>query len=587
MEKLTIRQLRESLSGRRVFVRLDGDVPRRGDAGEIADDFLLQQSAPTLRFLVEAGARVVIGTHWGQPEGKIVDAWRVDPLAERLSHYVGRPIRKVNACVGRDVERAVEQMQPGEILMLENLRFHAGEDLDDAAFARQLADLADIYCNDAFGIAHRGQASTVGITRYVAPAAAGLLMERELLMLEAVLTNPQKPFLAVVAGARLPEKLPVLENLLPRVDRLFIGGALCFTFLKAQGYEVGHSPVDSAFLRLAEDFLKRAEQALGSRGEIYPTGLVFPSDFVVVEAEALERARGDAERIAALPRQVVIASEIPANAVALDIGPMTISHLVELFDWARTIFWNGPLGKWEWAPFAEGTRALARYVAERVPSERKDIIVCGDSLTQAVRGFGLPVERIRHLSAGGESALRYLAGLPLPAVVALSDREQPVRSAHPRRILIPVDGSPNARLAVQRVGSLLDAAQAEITLLYVAPLSRIDRSSYVSPEREAEWRAAHQLEAERIFAEANAELARQGLISHRQLMVMGDPAEEILKLADQIRADLIVMGARGRSGIFRFLLGGVSRKVLDHAKCPVLLVRVPDEELVKAGMMET
>ncbi len=586
MEKLTIGRLRDTLSGRRVFVRIDGDVPRRGATGEIADDFKLQQVVPTLRLLIEAGARVVIGTHWGQPGGQVVEAWRVDPLAERLSHILGRPVRKANECVGRQVERLVDELKPGEVLMLENLRFHAEEDLDDAAFARQLADLADVYCNDAFGLAHRGQASTVGITRYVTPAAAGLLMERELLMLEAVLKSPQKPFLAVVAGARLSEKLPVLENLLPRVDRLFIGGALCFTFLKAQGYEVGHSPVETAFLKLAENFLARAEQALGSRGEIYPTGLVFPSDFVVVDAEALEQAQGDPEKIAALPRRVVVASEIPAYAVAVDIGPMTVHHLMELFDWARTIFWNGPLGRWEDAPFAEGTRALAQYVAERVPAEKKDIIVCGDSLTQAIRHFGLPVERIRHLSTGGESALKVLAGMPLPAVVALSESAQPERAERARRILIPVDGSPNARLAVERVSQLLDAARAEITLLYVAPLSRIERSSYVSPEREAEWRAAHQLEAERIFAEANAELARRGLTSHRQLMVMGDPAEEILKLADQMGADLIVMGARGRSGIFRFLMGSVSRKVLDHARCPVLLVRVPDEELVKSGLME-
>jgi len=587
MEKLTIGRLRNALSGRRVFVRIDGDVPRREGTGEIADDFKLQQSVPTLRFLIEAQARVVIGTHWGQPEGDVREAWRVDPIAERLSYYLGHPVRKANACVGREVERLVEGMRPGEVLLLENLRFYVEEDRDDAAFARQLADLADVYCNDAFSLAHRGQASTVGITRYVTPAAAGLLMERELLMLDAVLKNPQKPFLAVVAGARLSEKLPVLENLLARVDRLFIGGALCFTFLKAQGYEVGRSPVDSAFLKLAEDFLARAEQALGSRGEIYPTGLVFPSDFIVVEAEALEHAHGDPEKIAALPRQVVIASEIPAYAVAVDIGPMTVAHLVELFDWARTVFWNGPLGRWEFAPFAGGTRALAEYVTERVPAEKKDIIVCGDNLVQAIRQFDLPVERIRHLSTGGESALKYLAGMPLPAVVALSESEQPERVEQPRRILIPVDGSPNARLAVKRVSPLLEAERAEITLLYVAPLPRIERSAYVSPEREAEWRSLHQLEAERIFADANAELARYGLTSHRQLMVMGDPAEEILKLADQIGADLIVLGARGRSGIFRFLMGSVSRKVLDHAKCPVLLVRVPDEELVKAGMMES
>jgi nucleotide-binding universal stress UspA family protein len=177
--------------------------------------------------------------------------------------------------------------------------------------------------------------------------------------------------------------------------------------------------------------------------------------------------------------------------------------------------------------------------------------------------------------------------MPLPAVVALSESERPERVERPRRILIPVDGSPHARAALERVSPLLEAERAEITLLYVAPLPRIERSAYVSPEREAEWRSLHQLEAERIFADANAELARYGLTSHRQLMVMGDPAEEILKLADRIGADLIVLGARGRSGIFRFLMGGVSRKVLDHAKCPVLLVRIPDEELVRAGMMES
>jgi phosphoglycerate kinase len=579
MDKVVINQLPiDALSGKRVFVRIDVDPD---DPSGQMDENKLRACLPTLEYLMSVKARTIIGTHLGQPDGKAVEGLRLDQVAARLAELLGRPVRKLNEAIGRDVLRAVTDMRDGDLLMLENLRFYPGEDANDTEFAHQLAELGDVYCNDAFGLAHRGMASTVSITRYLRPAAAGLALARELMMFEAVLEKAESPFVGLIAGARIEEKLPVLENLLPRLNRLFIGGALSFTFLKAKGHEVGAAPVDEAFLPLVEDFLRKAEKDVE---------IILPQDFIVVKAAAFQ-AYEQRGRKGDLPEwRRVLASEILPSDLPVDIGPWTIERIKELFEGARTIFWNGPLGIWEIEPFAAGTRQVARLIAEHVTPSYQRSILCGDSLSRAIRSFDLPVERIRHLTTGGESAIQLLAGNPLPAVTALNDEVDlvaPIQTG-PRRILLPVDGSQHSLEVARRLGRLVDAEGAEISLLYVQkPEPFVTDQTWVDPEVKRRRKLERQLQAERIFAAANAALAQQGLTSHRQFAVEGDPADEILKFADEIGADLIAMGSHGQTGILRFLMGSVSRKVLDHAKCPVLIVRLPDRAMVEAGMIES
>ena len=280
MDKLIINQLPAAkLRGQRVFIRIDV-----GEQLTAARDFVdmnsLHAAQPTLEYLISLRARLIIGTHWGKPNGKIVESLRLGPVAERLSQLLGRPVRKLDTAIGRDVLRVVCYLQQGEVVLLENLGFYPGEDTNDAEFARQLGELADVYCNDAFAMAHRGTASTVGITRHIHPAAAGLALARELMMLEMVLHKPEPPFVGVIGGARLEEKLPILENLLTKLDRLFLGGSLSFTFMKAKGQEVGAAPIDHALLPVVKQFLERAEKKLE---------VILPLDFIVVEAGEFQK----------------------------------------------------------------------------------------------------------------------------------------------------------------------------------------------------------------------------------------------------------------------------------------------------------
>ena len=367
-------------------------------------------------------------------------------------------------------------MRDGDVLLLENLRFYAGEEANEAEFARELAKLCDVYCNDAFALAHRSLASTVGITRYVRPAAAGLELARELLMFEAVFDTPEPPFVGLVAGTRLEKKLPILEHLLPRLNRLCIGGALAFTFLKAQGYEVGAAPVDTALLPLAEDFLHRA----GKDVEI-----ILPQDFIVVPFEQF-RAYEEHGREGPVPewRHVPAAQLQPAD-LPVDLGPQTISRIKELFEVARTIFWNGLLGVWEIEPLRIATCEVARCIAERVSPRYQRSLLCGESLARAIRSCNLPVERLRHLTPGGESALQLLAGNPLPAVAALDDAVALVAPSktHPHRIALPVDGSAHARAVACQLGQLVEAAGAVILLLYVQqPNAFMPEPAWMEPD---------------------------------------------------------------------------------------------------------
>jgi phosphoglycerate kinase len=570
MDKLVINQLPiERLRGHRVFVRIDADIEQSPD-GLRMDDHKLRAALPTPEYLGALGARVVIGTHRGDPGGTPIDALRVDAIAERLSLLIGKNVRKLDEAIGRNPLAAVTEMRDGEIIVLENLRFYPGEDGNDGQFARDLAELCDVYCNDAFAIAHRGMASTVAITRHVRPATAGLELARELTMLEPVLDKPDPPYVGLIAGARVEEKLPIIENLLPKLNRLFIGGALAFTFLKVQGQEIGAVRVNEAFLPLAEGLLYQAEKKVE---------IILPEDFIVVHAGLFKAFENSGRRTPVPQSRQVLALELNPVDLPVDVGPRTVKRIKQLIDGARTFFWNGPLGIWEIEPFAGGTREVARALLE-APRVRRSV-VCGDSLARAIRSFNLPFEELRHVTTGGESALHLLAGKPLPAVEALDnevDLIAPIEK-HPHKILLAVDGSAPSIEAARKIGELVYADGAEITVLYVQKPAEVgSEKKPMDAETKRRRELERRLDAERVVAAANGTLARQGLVSRRQMAVEGDPAGEILKLADEMGVELIAMGSHGRTGVLGFFLGSVSRKVLDHARCPVLIARVPGQQ---------
>jgi phosphoglycerate kinase len=575
MDKLVINQLPiENLRGKRVFVRIDADVDEASSKFRM-DEHKLRVAQPTLDHLITVGARVILGTHLGDPGGAPVDSLRTNSVAEALSLLIGKTVRKLDEAIGKNVLRAVTEMQEGEVLLLENLRFYPGEDGNDEQFARELAELCDVYCDDAFPIAHRPRASTIAITRQVRPATAGLALARELAMLEPVLDKPEAPFLGLIGGARLEEKFPLLENLLPKLDRLFIGGVLSFTFLKAQDREIGAAPVDEALLPVVEDLLRKAEKKVE---------IILPDDFVVVHKNLFKVFEKSGRRIPVPHSREAFLTELLESDLPVDIGPRTVKRIKQLIDGARTIFWNGPLGIWEIRPFAAGTREVARALMEQLSPRFQHSVVCGNSLARAIRSFDLPFERLRHLTSGGESALQLLAGKPLPAVAALDsqiDWVAPIEK-RPRRILLAVDGSDSSLEAAKKLGALVDAEGAEIILLYVQrPPENTAEYVWLNGETKRRREIERRLEGESILAAADASLARQGLISHRRVVVEGDAASEILKSANEWGAELIAMGAHGRTGIAGFFLGSVSHKVLDNARCPVLIARLQQDEAAR------
>jgi phosphoglycerate kinase len=387
--KKTLRDL--DVQGKRVLVRVDFNVPMQN--GQITDDRRIQESLPTIQSLLERGAKVILMSHLGRPKGTREPQYSLRPVAERLSELLGRPVQFLEDCVGEAVEQAVQAMAPGEVALLENLRFHPEEEANDADFARALARLGDLYVNDAFGSAHRAHASTEGVAHYL-PAVAGLLMEKELRYLGSALTQPERPFVAILGGAKVHDKIGVIQNLLPKVDRLLIGGGMAFTFLKAQGYEIGRSLLDSDRIEFARQVLQEAGQKI-----------VLPMDVVVApspEAEALA--------------QVVPVDQIPPDQMGLDIGPQTVARFSEIARSARTLVWNGPLGLFERATFAAGTRGVLQAVAE---SDATSILGGGDTAAAAEQlGFA---DRITHISTGGGAALEFLEGRTLPGVAVLME----------------------------------------------------------------------------------------------------------------------------------------------------------------------
>ena len=396
MTKKTVRDI--SVKGKRVLVRVDFNVPLEN--GEVADDTRIRAVLPTIQYLLEQGSAVILMSHLGRPEGQVQDDLRLDPVGRRLSELLGQEVAKVDDCVGPEVERATKSLQPGQVLLLENLRFHPEEEENDQGFARQLASLADVYVNDAFGAAHRGHASTTGVTEYL-PSVAGLLMEQELQMLGEALANPTRPFVAVLGGAKVSGKIGVIRSLLSKVDLLLVGGGMANTFLKAQGLEVGKSLVDNDSLAVARDMLEQA----GKR-------LVLPVDVVVADAFAADaRAR------------TVSAEAVPRGWLILDIGPRTVSLFEKKLSTAGTVVWNGPMGVFEFPRFAAGTRALAESLAR---SQATTIVGGGDSAA-AVRQAGLE-DKMTFVSTGGGASLMFLEGNSLPGVEALEDRTEDASS---------------------------------------------------------------------------------------------------------------------------------------------------------------
>ena len=393
MVKLTVEDL--DLGGKRVFVRADLNVPLA--EGRVGDDTRLQAIVPTLQHCLKAGAAVVLASHLGRPKGKPDPNYSLAPVARRLEEVLGQAVPLASDCVGEAVEARARQLEPGQILLLENLRFHPEEEANDAAFAQALARLADCYVNDAFGAAHRAHASIEAITRYLSPAAAGLLMQRELEALGRILERPERPLVAILGGAKVSDKLALVENLLERVEALVIGGGMAFTFLAALGHGVGRSLVEPERIELARGVLVKA----GQRG----VRVVLPVDMVV--AESPESGEG----------RVVAVREIPVHLMGLDIGPLTLARFGEAVRGARTVVWNGPMGVFERPPFAAGTLGLARALAASAVFS----VVGGGDTAAAVHQAGV-AEKIGYISTAGGAFLEFLEGRALPGVQALTDR---------------------------------------------------------------------------------------------------------------------------------------------------------------------
>src|SRR5713101_950852 len=403
MAKLSIKDL--NLENKRVFIRVDFNVPLSED-GRVTDDTRIVETLPTIEYALRRKAKVILASHLGRPKGKPNPKMSLKPVAERLRMLLDKELRRGENvgfcpdCVGAEAEEMAGKLEKGQTLLLENLRFHPEEEANDEKFSKQLAKLADYYVNDAFGAAHRAHASTVGITRFVQKAAAGLLMEKELEYLGKALHHPERPFIALLGGAKVSDKIGVIQNLLNKVDALIIGGGMAYTFLKAMNQQVGKSLVEEDKLELARHILQDAKTR--------KLKFLLPVDHIVAE-------KIDAN---AIVTTVDISHAIPANMMALDIGPKTIEAFADEISRARTIVWNGPMGVFEVAPFAKGTFKIAQAVAENVGAT--SIVGGGDSVS-AVQAAGV-ADKITHISTGGGASLEFLEGKKLPGVEALTDK---------------------------------------------------------------------------------------------------------------------------------------------------------------------
>jgi phosphoglycerate kinase len=397
LNKKTIRDI--AVEGKRVLVRVDFNVPLDINTGAITDDSRIRAALPTIKYLVEHKAKVILCSHLGRPDGKVVEELRMAPIAKRLSQLTNLPVSTASDCIGADVKKTVSNLKGGDILLLENIRFHAEEETNDPSFAQALANLADIYVDDAFGTAHRAHASTVGVTKYL-PAVAGFLMEKELNALGTILTNPKHPFAALLGGAKVSDKIGLIQNILDKVDLLLIGGGMAATFLKAKGYEVGLSLLEADKQGLAHELMEAAKQNGPS--------LFLPTDVMVANSINTE-ATGE----------IVPVTNIPANKNIVDIGPKTIELFSEKIKQCQTVFWNGPMGIYEIPQFARGTKSMAELLA----SMKATTVVGGGSTAEIVEEMNL-AHKMTHVSTGGGASLNFLEGKMLPGVAVLLDKEK-------------------------------------------------------------------------------------------------------------------------------------------------------------------
>ena len=399
MSKKTLANLSSSdLSGKRALVRVDFNVPL-DDQGNITDDTRIRAAIPTIQDLMQKQAKVILSSHFGRPKG-VDDKLRLTPVAKRLSELLGQEVIKCDDCIGAEVTSKVAAMQNGQVLMLENVRFHKEEEQNDPEFARQLASNADVYVNDAFGTAHRAHASTEGVTHYLSPSVAGYLIEKELQYLQSAIENPQRPLVAIIGGSKVSSKIGVIETLLEKCDKLLLGGGMIFTFYKARGMGVGKSLVEDDKLELAKTLEAKAKE----RGVV----LLLPTDVVVADKFA-----PDANS------QTVSADNIPADTMGLDIGPESVKLFQDALADCKTVIWNGPMGVFEFEQFAHGTEAIALTLAELTKNGAATIIGGGDSVA-AVEKVGV-AEQMSHISTGGGASLELLEGKELPGIAALDD----------------------------------------------------------------------------------------------------------------------------------------------------------------------
>lgn len=394
MNKKSIRDVAD-LAGKRVFVRVDFNVPLEN--GVITDDTRIRETLPTIKYLIEQGAKVILASHMGRPKGEFVDSMRLTPAAVRLGELLGKPVAKADEAVGDAVKAQIAELKNGDVLVLENVRFYKGEEKNDAELAKQFAELADLFVNDAFGAAHRAHSSTAGIAQYL-PAVSGLLMEKELDVLGKALSNPERPFTAIIGGAKVKDKIDVIDNLINLSDNLILGGGLCFTFLKAQGYSIGASMLDEEKLELAKTFINKAKE----KG----VNLLIPVDVVVAD-----KFDANAET------KIVDVDAIPDGWLGLDIGPKTSKIYADTIKNSKLVVWNGPMGVFEMDAFAAGTKAVGEACAE---TAGYTVIGGGDSAA-AVEKFNLG-SKMDHISTGGGASLEFMEGKALPGVVALNDK---------------------------------------------------------------------------------------------------------------------------------------------------------------------
>ncbi len=398
MNKQTVRDV--NVAGKRVLVRVDFNVPL-DDKQHITDDTRIRASLPTITYLLDSGAAVMLMSHLGRPKGQVVDSMRMAPVAQRLNELLGRPVQTAEESVGPAVEAQAKALLPGQVLLLENLRFHKEEENNDPTFAQQLAALADLYVNDAFGSAHRAHASTEGVTHYL-PAVAGFLMEKEINFLGSALEHPQRPFVAIIGGAKVSDKIAVLERLISLVDTLLIGGGMANTFLKAEGYEIGNSLFEESKLDVARDLINQARQRA--------IQFVLPPDVVLAD-----RFANDAST------HIVPSDQVLPEWRILDIGPETIAAFRDALQNAQTIIWNGTLGVAEMPNFAKGTNAMIEILAARTEDGATTIIGGGDSAAAVEQANA--ASKMTHVSTGGGASLEFLEGRVLPGVAALQDKE--------------------------------------------------------------------------------------------------------------------------------------------------------------------